>query len=321
MSIRLAANERFKAAASAAALSGKGLRVTVIEGPSGSGKSLMAAYLASAVLCEDEKTRPCGACRACRLVEAGIHPGVIRPERDKKTVISVDAIKDLRRDAYVRPVMGREKIYLFEEAEALNVEGQNALLKLFEEPPETARFILLVSSRSFLLPTVLSRASLFTAEAVSFEESVAFLREKYPEKDEREIHTAARLAAGVLGQAAASLSDEDGVRGKALSYLKTAARRDEYALFKAGDALARDPDLNPGLFLDALKELLLLSSMDAAGLSYAGEDTAPRFGKEKAAALTGSVNELRRWVDANVAPGPLFTGLSASFSALLETFT
>ncbi len=318
MSIQLCANQRFKAAASAAALSGKGMRVTVIEGPAGSGKSLMAAYLASAVLCENEKTRPCGVCRACRLAEAGIHPDVIRPEKDKKTVVSVDAIKDLRRDAYVRPTVGREKIYLFENAEYLNAEGQNALLKLLEEPPEGVRFILLASSRSLLLPTVLSRATLFTAESVPPEEALAFLRARFPDREESLVKTAVRLSAGVLGRALEILSGDGGEREKALSYLKTAARRDEFALYKASDALSRDPSSDPRLFLDALRELLLLSAMDAAGLGYAGEDTVPRFGKEKAAALADVCSGIRRWLDVNVAPAAVYTGLSASFASLLE---
>ena len=285
LSIHLSVNGRFKAAASAAALSGHGLRVTVIEGPPGSGKSLMASYLASAFLCEDRSHRPCGICRTCRLVEAGIHPDVIRPERDKKTVISIDSVKALRRDAYVRPTAGREKIYLFEHAEDLNLEGQNALLKLLEEPPEAVRFILLVPSRSALLPTVLSRATLFTAESVPDEDAILLLKERFPEKEEAVISAAVRLSSGVLGHAIDILSGEGGTREKALAYLRTAARRDEYALYLASDVLARDTSLDPRLFLESLRELLLLSAMDAAGLGYAGEDTVPRFGKEKAAAL------------------------------------
>ena len=318
MSIRLLANERFKAAASAAALSGHGMRVTVIEGPSGSGKSRMALYLASAFLCEDDRNRPCGVCRSCRLAENGIHPDVIRPEKDKKTVISIDSVKALRRDAYVRPTSGREKIYLFEHAEDLNTEGQNALLKLLEEPPEGVRFILLVPSRSALLPTVLSRAVLFTAESVPPEDARAFLKEGFPDKDDAEILTAVRLSSGILGTAVRILSGESGTREKALSYLKTAARRDEYALYRAGDALARDASLDLRLFLEALRELLLLSAMDAAGLGYAGEDTVPRFSREKAAALADVCSETRRWVDSNVASSALFTGLTASFASLLE---
>ena len=58
--------------------------------------------------------------------------------------------------------------------------------------------------------------------------------------------------------------------------------------------------------------------MDAAGLGYAGEDTVPRFDKEKAAALVAVCSESRRWVDSNVSSSALFTGLSASFASLLE---
>ena len=317
MSISLFANDRFKAAAKSAALLGKGLRVTVIEGPSGSGKSVMAKYLASALLCEG-KEPPCGECLHCRLIRDGIHPDVIQPEKDRKKVISVDAVKKLRRDAFVRPTMAKGKVYLFEHAEELNVEGQNALLKLLEEPPAFTYFILLCATRTALLPTVLSRATLFSAEPLTENDLRTFLKENSPNADPEKIHTAVRLAGGNAGRALALFSEGSEIRRKALSYLKAAARHDEYSLFKEGVSLSADPDLDPHAFLFALKELLALSARDAAGIGYPGEDTVPSFGKEKAYALLDSLNGILAWPDANLSASTVFTGMGAAFSAILN---
>lgn len=319
MSIPLYANERFKAVAKSAALLGKGMRVTVIEGASGSGKSLMARYLASALLCEAEEDKiPCGECRTCRLIADGIHPDVILPEKDRKKVISVDAVKKLRRDAFVRPTMAKGKVYLFEHAEELNVEGQNALLKLLEEPPAFTYFILLCASRTSLLPTVLSRATLFTAEPLNDADMASFLRQMAPEATSDAVASAIRLAGGNAGRALMLLSEGNVLRQKALTYLKTAARRDEYSLYKYGAELSADGQLDVSAFLFILKELLSLSARDAAGLGYSGEDTVPSFGKENAYALLEALNGIMLWPEANLSAAAIFTGMGASFSAILN---
>lgn len=319
MSIRLFANERFKAAAKSAALLGNGMRVTVIEGASGSGKSLMARYLASSLLCEGGKDKlPCGECRPCRLIAEGIHPDVILPEKDRKKVISVDAVKRLRRDAFVQPTMALRKVYLFERAEELNTEGQNALLKLLEEPPANTYFILLCLTRTTLLPTVLSRAALFSAEPLSDADLAVFLREKAPDATADAISSACRLAGGNAGRALSLLTEGSEIRSKALAYLKAAARHDEYGLYKSGAALAADPQIDLRAFLFMLKELLSLSARDAAGLGYAGEDTVPSFGKENAYALLEALDAIMLWPEANLSAPMIFTGMCAAFSAILN---
>ena len=136
-------------------------------------RSSLARSLAAAMLCEDDSAeyRPCGRCRACRKVSAGIHPDVISagPELDsqgrKRREILVDQIRAIAAAAAVVPNEGRRKVYVIADADTMNTQAQNALLKLLEEPPESAAFILCAANPGLLLPTVRSRCELLRANA------------------------------------------------------------------------------------------------------------------------------------------------------------
>ena len=127
-----------------------------------------ARELAAAAVCTGDGPRPCGQCRACRKVAEGIHPDVItlrRLEDDKgrqKRDISVDQIRQLSADAYILPNESQRKVYIIEEADTMNIPAQNAALKLLEEPPLGAVFLLCTINAGQLLPTVRSRCVNFS---------------------------------------------------------------------------------------------------------------------------------------------------------------
>ena len=129
--------------------------------------------LAAAMLCEDDAApqKPCGHCRACRKTLLGIHPDVITvaPGLDsqgrKRREMTVDQVRAVAATAAVMPNEGRRKAYVIEDADTMNTQAQNALLKLLEEPPESAAFILEAANASLLLPTVRSRCEMIRANA------------------------------------------------------------------------------------------------------------------------------------------------------------
>lgn len=129
----------------------------LIAGGDGDGRAALAGRMAAAYLCEGEDA-PCGACRACRKVAAGAHPDVAytAPAPDKQE-IGVDQIRALRADAYIRPNEGRRKVYIIDPADAMNPAAQNALLKVLEEGPAYAAFLLCAAQPGLLLDTVRSR--------------------------------------------------------------------------------------------------------------------------------------------------------------------
>ena len=138
---------------------GRGLsHAYIISGPAGSGRHSLARQLAAAMLCSGQGERPCGQCVPCQKVLKGIHPDlsvIAGPEEGKP--ITVDQVRALRADAYIRANEGERKVYLLENADRMNPSAQNAMLKLLEEGPRYASFLLLADSAGGLLQTVRSR--------------------------------------------------------------------------------------------------------------------------------------------------------------------
>ena len=139
----------------------------LICAPSGEAALNKAKELAARAVCSGEgPSKPCGVCRDCRKVAAGIHPDVITLSRavdDKgrqKQNITVDQIRVLSADAIVLPNEAKRKVYIIDEAETMNPAAQNAALKLLEEPPAAVVFLLCTVRPMQLLETVRSRCAL-----------------------------------------------------------------------------------------------------------------------------------------------------------------
>lgn len=137
---------------------GKVSHAYILDGEKGSGKNFLADIFAAALQCEEKGTSPCGKCTSCRQAEGKNHPDIIRITHEKPNTISVDDIRQqLCGDIMIKPYKGPYKIYIVDEAEKLNVQAQNALLKTIEEPPAYAVFLLLTTNAESFLPTILSR--------------------------------------------------------------------------------------------------------------------------------------------------------------------
>ena len=132
----------------------------LITGGSGDSRAALIKRMAAAYLCRGERP-PCGRCGPCRKVLAGVHPDVsyTGPAPGKQET-GVDQIRALRSDAYIRPNEGRRKVYVIDPADAMNPAAQNALLKVLEEGPSYAAFLLSAGRPGVLLDTVRSRCEL-----------------------------------------------------------------------------------------------------------------------------------------------------------------
>ena len=170
----------------------------ILSGSAGSGKRILADILARAMVCTGEQDKPCGTCPACKKALAGIHPDIITvlPE-EKGKPINVDRIRWLRGDAHIRPNEAPRKVYILPEADCMRGEAQNAMLKLLEEGPAYAAFLLLAENSGELLVTVRSRCQELS---LTLPESAADPHSD-PELDE----LADRLVRGWLAQ------DEEGL--------------------------------------------------------------------------------------------------------------
>ena len=126
------------------------------------------AELAAAMLCTSQGARPCRVCRDCRKVFRAVHPDVLftDPVGSAKTAaIKVDQVREIISTAHLLPSEGKSKVYVLRNADKMNPQAQNALLKLLEEPPSSACFILACENAAALLPTVRSRCELLQVNA------------------------------------------------------------------------------------------------------------------------------------------------------------
>ena len=151
----------------------------IFAGPSGVGKRLAARAVAQALNClslvevDDDRVDACGECIACTRIGRGVHADVLMVEPGDSGSIKIEQVRDVVDRAGYRPFEGRRRVVIIDEADALVVPAQHALLKTLEEPPPSSVFILVTSSPDMLLATVRSRCiRLWFAEGAKFEVDV-----------------------------------------------------------------------------------------------------------------------------------------------------
>jgi len=149
----------------------------LIEGENTEKVLELAGHIAEVCVCEGEN-RPCGSCKQCLLSKAGSNPDIqaVSVEDGKKN-ISVAQIRELRAQAYVKAHAADNRVFIIEQAELMNEQAQNALLKVLEEPPQGVIFILITPQRTMLLPTVISRCTVLSL-SVSGEEGDDLTKQK-----------------------------------------------------------------------------------------------------------------------------------------------
>lgn len=165
MSFPIKDNSSLKATVEGILNSGRMSHAFLIECVNDGDGMKLARYIAQAAVCTGEK-KPCGICRGCKAALDGNHPdiSVIQPENGKKT-ISVAAVRQIRADAYIKPHSADSRVFIIDGAHRMNVQSQNALLKVLEEPPAGVAFILTAPSRTGLLETVRSRCTLIAVNS------------------------------------------------------------------------------------------------------------------------------------------------------------
>lgn len=132
----------------------------LFSGPRGTGKTSTARILAKMVNCEQGPTaEPCDVCEQCVTIRDGSHMDV--REIDAASHGGVDDARELRERAPTAPALGREKVYIIDEAQRLSREAFDALLKVFEEPPPGVRFILATTEPHKIPATIVSRCQSF----------------------------------------------------------------------------------------------------------------------------------------------------------------
>jgi DNA polymerase-3 subunit delta' len=244
----------------------------ILSGPQGAGKFTLAQMVAKTMNCLERPVTDglpdfCGRCANCvRIAEADAledrfaeavdtrenlrdadkretrifiqtHPDVlIIPPDPPQMLVKVDQVRHVIHEIYFRPAEGRERVYIFTEADFMK-EAANALLKILEEPPEFATIFLLTDNPSALLPTIRSRCMHLRLAPIASSEIEQYLEKVHPEWKPRERALVARICGGGLGRARSfDLAAYLAARQDALTLLATAMGKNDHSeLFRATD--------------------------------------------------------------------------------------
>lgn len=134
-------------------------------GIQGLGKATLALYLAKATNCQMGQTDFCDSCPSCGKINLGIHPDV-RLYQPEGQFIKIDQMRILSREAFYYPFEGRRRVFIIDEADRMNQEAANSILKTLEEPPDSSFLILVTAKPNDLLPTIRSRCQHFRFQAL-----------------------------------------------------------------------------------------------------------------------------------------------------------
>lgn len=240
----------------------------LVCGPPGSGKRLFALELAKTLVCPQGQEVACGQCPACRRVGRLLHPDVhvlvplpprrgrkeedIGPEQVREAAadylsygsehfsssanIARELLRQLQREIAYTPVEAARKVALIYEAECMQPAGANSLLKVLEEPPGDAVFILVTAAPDRLLPTIVSRCQRLALRGLSRQG----LRDHLTAAgaDAGRVELAVRLGAGNLQRATRAAAGElDALRQQAEAFLQAGLAGQDEAYWALLDEL------------------------------------------------------------------------------------
>ena len=220
----------------------------IINGPDKSGKMMLAEAFAQTLQCEkleetvaaagtdSRRVEPCMECHSCKQAIGKNQPDIIYVRHEKPNTISVDDIRtQVNNDIVIKPYSSRYKIYIIDEAEKMNVQAQNALLKTIEEPPAYAIILLLTTNADNFLPTILSRCVTLNVKVVADDKIKKYLMSKYQVPD-YQADICVAFAQGNVGKAILLASSDDFNELKA-SVLQLMKRLREIDLYEMGEAV------------------------------------------------------------------------------------
>lgn len=298
----LLGNRRLKENLTVALRRGRASHFYLISGPEGSGRHTLARLLAAALQCDDPHA-PCGHCAACRKILSDLHPDFITVTDPEHKRVAVKLVRSVRDDMFLRPNEGHRKIYLFPQE--LGPEGQNALLKILEEPPSYGVYILLTDNAEKLLPTVRSRCVELKLQPLDDDLLREELHRRFPARDEASLSAAIARSGGFLGQAVALLSQEMTLSPQTAAFAHAFARQD--ALLLTATLAPMEKWKRDRLIpeLEQWQRLLSDAQLCRAGIPAATEEARAVAAARSGAALYTALEHLRKaiaYAGQNVSP-------------------
>lgn len=239
----------------------------LITGPAQIGKTTLARTFAQALNCTAADERPCGQCRACKLIAADRHPDVRLVEPDVssrgKPSLKIDQIRTLQQGLSLAAYEGQYKIAILTQFEAANANAANAFLKTLEEPPHNVVLLLTANDADTLLPTIASRCRTIGLRPLSTDLIEQNLTTRWHVAAEQ-AHLLACLADGRLGWAVQASQDDTLLTARAaqLTHLRDMLGGSRVLRFALADKLSRKPEDLPDMLQNWLswwRDLVVLA--------------------------------------------------------------
>lgn len=274
----------------------------LISGPEGSGKHTLARLLAAAILC-GRSDGPCGQCNACRKVMDGNHPDFITVTDPEHKNIAVKIVRQIRDDVFIRPNEAEHKIYLF--GQDMGIEGQNALLKVLEEPPKYGVFLLLTDNPEKILPTVRSRCTELAMAALPEAVLRPALQQRFPEAEDADIRAVIARSGGFLGQALQLLESGETVSAQTEAFVESFAARDTLALTRLLVSMEKFKRDQLQETFSQWMEVLEAALADRSGMSAASAQARLLSAERSSRELLEAIRKLKKasqYAGGNVSP-------------------
>lgn len=258
---------------SAMSRTGRFVHSYIITGDEGVGKKTAAKYIAMQLLCDNKNA--CGSCRQCSRIIRGQHPDFITVEKEGRIYTVNDIRTKVVDDSYTAPNDCDRKVYLLPDCEGWTDASQDALLKITEDPPETAYFIFTARNRSFFLPTLISRSMVIDISEADRESCAQALRDHSAENSsgftEEKIAEATSAFGGNIGRCIDFLEGNDKLMKAAeavRSSVDAIIARDEYTLAVILNSISSDRSE-----MRDMLEMLARALRDGAVIKSGGKDT------------------------------------------------
>ena len=173
----------------------------LFAGPEGVGKYCSAIAFAHALLCEDREKLGCLSCNSCLSIEARAHPNfmILAPSPGTKSLVVAQA-REAQRFLGMRATGSSSKVVIIDQAHALTLQAQSALLKVLEAPPENSILLLVATTAAGFSAPFLSRCQQVRFLGLSIEHIETIIKDS-ADLDAETVNLVARYARGSIGKA------------------------------------------------------------------------------------------------------------------------